>query len=339
MNKEIEQINRREALRRMALLPIEMCGLSVLGAVLTSPVEETLTQCAAGITACWFLRKGKELKLASDAIASYIPTLQAIILETHSTRIRKATAELLVQGLTLRATLARHVEGSSMAIPYARQAVSYSEQTKSPLMRILALRTLAANYAYANQWNAALTAGEKAQFLVHRTAMSAPLPQLVSSFVYAGLAKYQAHHQQKDAALTSLGKAQETFFAQSTQEETPIWIDHSHANLLINTSEAQRSLGLYQDSLYALMQTKSISQDDVGRVEVLFDEVMTEVERDDQPRDMERCMTTWIRGIEQAKQLQSEQHYADALAAYTALRVAWPTEQRVKDLRAYTTHW
>ena len=339
MNKEIDQINRREALRRMALLPIEMYGLSALGAVLTSPFEEVLTQCAAGITACWFLRKGKELKLAFHTIASYVPTLQAIMLETHSTRIRKAAAELLVQCMTLQATLARHVEGSNMAIVYAQQAVRYSEQTDSLLMRVLALRTLAADYAFVQQWNAALTTGEKAQFLMQRAELSSPLPPLVSSFVYSGLACYQAHQQQKEAALISLGKAQETFFAQSNEEVFPIWIDHNQANLLNNTGQAQRSLGSHQVALDAWMQTKSISMDDAGRVEVLFHEMMTEVERDDRPRDMEWCVDMWIRGIEQVKQVQSEQHYADAMAAYTALRVAWPTEQRIKDLREYTAHW
>ena len=65
-------ISRRDALRRLASLPIKYCGLSLFMPVISRPIEEILLQCAAGITACWHLRKGKDLAFASDAIARYL---------------------------------------------------------------------------------------------------------------------------------------------------------------------------------------------------------------------------------------------------------------------------
>ena len=52
-------ISRRDALRFLASLPIEACGLSALQPVLKYENTELLLQCAAGITACWHLKKGK----------------------------------------------------------------------------------------------------------------------------------------------------------------------------------------------------------------------------------------------------------------------------------------
>ena len=53
------------------------------------------------------------------------------------------------------------------------------------------------------------------------------IPPLARSYVYAGVATYQAYHQQKQDALTSLKKAHATFFTQTEDEEVPLWIDHS----------------------------------------------------------------------------------------------------------------
>ena len=73
-----DDLSRREALRRLALLPLELCGLTALRPVLEQPAEEILAQCAAGITACWYLWRGKELPLAFQVIATYAPTLKAL---------------------------------------------------------------------------------------------------------------------------------------------------------------------------------------------------------------------------------------------------------------------
>src|SRR5581483_8283346 len=48
MNEDLQaQLTRRDALRRLALLPVELLGLSAMGAVLKFPIEEILAHCAA----------------------------------------------------------------------------------------------------------------------------------------------------------------------------------------------------------------------------------------------------------------------------------------------------
>jgi transcriptional regulator with XRE-family HTH domain len=333
-----EEISRREALRRLAFLPIDVYGLSAVGAVLTGPFEEMIAHCAAGITACWYLGRGKELPLASAVVSTYIPTLQAMVSKAQTARLRQPIIELLVQCFVLKAKLARHVEGTALAIPYAKQAVGWSEQIENIPMRVLAYRTLAAIYFFANQWDMALQMAEKARALMEGSRNSS-IPNILRSFVYSGLASYQAHQQQEGAALVSLEKATETFFASSEQEELLLWVDHHHANLLENAGVAYTRLGKYQKAIESFQETKNVEQDESGRVEVLLYEVKAEIQRDDQPRALEWCAQTWTDGIERAKEIRSEQCFGEAMTVYTAMRSVWPKEQRVKELRDRMVHW
>jgi transcriptional regulator with XRE-family HTH domain len=335
--KNDHSINRRDALRLLALLPIEMCGLSALGPVLKYPAEEILTHCAAGITACWYLRQGKELALASSAVTSYIPTLKSITTSSSASQ-RTAAADLLVQCFLLKSYLAHHVDGSNEAIYYAQQAEKYGEMVGNTTHQILALRTLASVHDYANHNKLALQVAEKAQYLLEH-AQGIYIPKLVHSYVYAGIATYQAHNGRKEQAFTTLNKAHSTFFSQAVDEQVPIWVNHSHANLLLNDGMTHFHLGSQKEALKAFAQIQNLEQDAIGRIEVLVDEVMSEVNRDDKARDMEWCINHWTKGIEGAKALQSEQRFQEALLAYAAMRAAWPGEKAIKDLRELIVHW
>jgi transcriptional regulator with XRE-family HTH domain len=345
-----DDMSRRDALRFLALIPADMLGLSQFNAVFKKGFahEDILKHCAAGVVACWKLRKGKELTFADLAVSTYIPTLK-VMTQTASMAQRKAAADLLTQCFLLKATLRRHLDASNEAIAYAQQAEIYGEQAGSLLLRILALRTQAASHYYANHWIAALQAAEKAKFLLeerdkqdqqkHLSASSQtaeePIPQLVSSYVYAGLATYQAHNGRREAALLSLKKAHKTF----SHEQAPIWIDHNQANLVLNDGMAHYHLGLYQNAIDSLAQISSIpTRSESISVEALIDQVMAEMSRDDQARDMQWCIDRWIQGFQGAKVLQSQQRINEAIQAYTAMCAAWPGEKQVKDLRAYIVH-
>ncbi len=340
---EYENINRRDALRRLALLPIEMCGLSALRAVLSHPIEEILKQCAAGITACWCLRKGKELAFADSAVSNYIPTLK-VIAQQGTTSHRASAADLLAQSYLLKSTTARHLDSSKEAASYARNAETYAEIAGHTLLRILALRTQAAAYQYAHQWEQALAATIKAKYLLEETEKKAPLPPIVHSYVYAGLATYQAYHGKKQDALRSLEKAHATFFAQSDNTAMPIWVDHNLGNLLSNDGQAHLHLNLYKQAAVSFAQIHESTAGETAifassRMASFINQVMAEVSRDDQPRDMERCVECWKKGLEGAKILQSTLLLGQALQAYQAMCAAWPGERRIKELRDLIIHW
>ena len=333
-----KSMSRRDALRLLAAMPIEICGLSAVKVVMKRPVEEILTLCAAGVTACWHLRRGRELLFVSDTIARYLPTLKAIAHGASSTQ-RKAAADLLAQSYLLKSELACHVEGFNEAVAYTRLATTYSEGAEDTTLQSLALRTQAAVYSYANRWEQALQAGEQALSILE-TTQGTPIPPLVRSYIYGGLAIYQARNGFKQKAFISLGKAHTAFFAQPPDDPAPIWVNHDKANLTLHDGLTHYHLGLQKEALDSLAQIHhDPAKTETVRVEALIYQVMAEVNRAEGIRDMVWCIDRWIQGMEGAKTLQSEQRFNESMHAYASLCAAWPAEPRIKELRAYTTHW
>ncbi|MBV9022073.1 MAG: helix-turn-helix transcriptional regulator, partial [Ktedonobacteraceae bacterium] len=101
-----DTLSRREALQRLALLPFATLQINALGASLSRPIEDILTQCAAGVAACWHLSKsaeGADLALAFQCVSGYLPTLKAIVKD--SSQHRKAAANLAGQCALLQTML------------------------------------------------------------------------------------------------------------------------------------------------------------------------------------------------------------------------------------------
>ena len=336
-----DPMTRREALRRLATLPIVTLHLNAFTPTATALPETVLSQCSAGVVACWYLRKGEEPSFADSAVSAYIPTLKAII--TTSSQYRKEAADILVQCYLLKAALSWDVTTPTDGIGYAQQAEAYSQIAEKPLLQVAALRAQAAALCYANQWGHALTTGLQARQIMETTHKNLISP-LTRSYVYAGLATYQAYHGQKQDALTSLKKAHMAFFAQSDTDAVPLWIDHSVGNLLLNDGLTHAHLELYTGAVDSFGQVEQKYATDAAipfgcRVEIQIEHVMAEVSRDDQARDMDRAIALWTQGITGAKTMQSNKHYTDALVAYTAMKAAWPGEGRIKALRELTLHW
>lgn len=347
-----DDISRRDALRFLALVPADMLGLSQFYAVFKKGVshEDILKHCSAGIVACWNLRRGKELAFADLAVSKYIPTLKAIA-NTAPAAQRKAAADLVGQCFLLKAVLSWNLTTPNDAIIYAQKAETYGAIAGSRLLQVTALRTTAAALCYADRWEQALEAAEKARHLLEQKQEStlsqsaeAPISQMIQSYVYAGLATYQAYHGQKTDALLSLKKAHRTFFERSADEVVPIWCDHHVGNLLVNDGETYMHLGMYRNALDSLQQIETQYAQDTtisftNRVNAFTSWVMVEVNRDDQPRNMDQCIHLWIKGMEGARAVQGNLRFNAAVQAYTAMRAAWPTEKQVKDLREYIVRW
>ncbi len=338
-----ELVSRRDALRRLALLPIEVCGLSALIAVMKRPVEEILTQCASGIMACWYLRQGRELAFANDAVSKYIPILQEITQSAASSH-RKAAAGLLAQCFLLKTSIANHIDavGSNIALHYAQQAEGYSEMAGSLQLQILAVRMQANAYDYAERWKQALVAAEKAKYLIETNKRTHPTPPFIASFIYAGLANYQGHNGHKQDALRSLGDAYTMFFTQASEKAASDWfpINHSQANLLLHNGLIHFYLGDFKEACVSFVKIRNVQEmPQTTRIEALIDQVLAELQREDAPRDMDSCIDCWTQGMQGAIVMQSERWFNEARTAYMAMRAAWPAEKRIKDLREHVVHW
>ncbi len=180
-------MSRRNALHYLASLPIELHGLSLLVPNLSKPYpyEDVLTQCAGGITACWYLGKGKDLAFASDVVSRYIPTLKEIVRHGPSS-YQKDAADLLAQSLLLKATCVQHTSTDHTAsLRYSKQAEIYGNFAGNLTLAIAAVKKQATAYDYADNWEQPMYTTERAKHMIETAESSAP--SSVSAFTRYGL--------------------------------------------------------------------------------------------------------------------------------------------------------
>jgi hypothetical protein len=337
-------INRRNALRRIAALPIKIYSLSLAIPAVLYAIDEFLPQCAAGITALWYLRKGKDLAFVSDTISRYIPTLKEIATNGKGTQQTDA-AELLAQCLLLKGLCVNQTQADHRAaLDCAEQAEIYGKRAENPMLTIIAIRQQAHFYDYADDWEQAMYMAERAKHMMMavnkgKTTDDAPVSSLAQSFVYAGLANYQAHCGEEQGALTSMRLAEEAFEASKKEAAPPVWIEYSQGGLLLHSGLAYHYMDKQTEAINLFARIGAVAQVETTRIESFTDQVLAEVYRSDKPRDMEFCIENWQKGIQGAIAMRSQQAFTEAKTAYAVMRAVWPGERRIKQLRKQIIHW
>ncbi|HLZ62216.1 MAG TPA: helix-turn-helix transcriptional regulator [Ktedonosporobacter sp.] len=328
-------LTRREALQRLAMFPM----LFIAGGSTQRPIEETLHQCAAGITACRYLSKGKyeEMALASSALSSYLPLLKTIIKE--SSVYRKEAANLAAQVYLLKQVLGLHLESPGVAKNYGKLAVTYSKESGDALLCLTGLRRLTWAYLQEKQPQQALQTIEQAALLIDHTRT--PLSPRVSSSIYSTLAVIQVKN--GVPAQSALHMAQEAFFT-SADADTLNPVDFSYAQLMRNEGLVYYHQGLYKEALdvYAKVidvndLTPKVAMPARTHIELLHHQMMAALKSPQ--RDMEQVTTLWTAEMQGAIDLRSQQRFEDASMAYEVMGGIWPAEPRIQALRELTVHW
>ncbi len=125
---DLYTLSRRQALIGIATLPTVLLALSRQGQRLV--YEEFLPPCAASITACWHLLRGREIFLAEKVLSRILPFLADIAHD--SSAYRKAATGLATQACRLLGIIALHHNDTAAQWAYFKQAVDYSEQADDP---------------------------------------------------------------------------------------------------------------------------------------------------------------------------------------------------------------
>lgn len=331
------KIARREALRRLAFLPVQFCSLSSLHAVFLRPHEEILTQCAAGIAACEELSNEGDLSTSFALLATYLPTLMALVRE--SAVHRQPAALLATQCLFTQTILATHLEGYPQALSYAQQAVTCSKVAEDIFLRITALGRLAWVHSGNNQRRIALEKALQMQALFQEN--KAKLSSNAQSYVYGVLAKYQASNRQNEAALQSLQFAHKAFFAPNAVYSH---MRHDLANFLADDGVTHLFMAQPETALQTFSQiiqpdnlTSLIPLSKRFRPEVLNNLTLTLLKIPH--KDMEQVIFCWKAGLQEARVLQSEQRFEESIRLQELMEIVWPGEKRIIELRDQMTHW
>lgn len=319
-------ISRRQALMSLGLVPIQL-----IGGVATRPKSKTadtdtlLTHCAAGITACWYLRRGRDLVFVSDLISSYIAILQPFIY-SHSEVYRKASATLLAQSFRLKGSIIEHLRGNGQiaineAIRYALMAENITEQTiTNRMMAFSYWRQGTQGYEQALPYAETAYGLAKSDKSTHRN---------IQSFAASGFSVCQAVNGKVEDAKISLTEARNLF---DPTMSVP-FMYYAESNLLAISADIYRHGGHWQESVDLLAKSLVVSDvSALGGIQGRIQYAKIEVSRDDKPRDIDLCITLLTEAITGANELGSKHYIREAREAYSLLRIAWPREQAIKNL-------
>jgi transcriptional regulator with XRE-family HTH domain len=353
MNEQSEQnhegmdISRRDALRRIALLPIQALSLDALGTPPKWAPEDILPHCAAGITACEHLSKGQgeDMSIAYGVLTTYLTPLKEIV--DQSSQHRQEASRLVAQALLIKATLSVHREGPKRAISYGKQADIYSKESGSIPLQLVILKRLAWMYACDKQQKQALDTVLKARtLLLKQQKKGIPVHSFIQSTIYGGVAKYQARNGQDEEALLAIHDAKQAFFASTPGEDVSATVDDfNYSTLLLEDGLTYYHLEQYEKALEVFAKavdpttlTSKVPASSVRvRIEIINNETLASLKSP--KKDMDLSLRLWKAGIQGAVNLRSEQRFGEALTAYDIMQALWPGDKRIKELRDFTRHW
>lgn len=336
-------ISRRDALRRLALLPIELCGLTTLAAVFKTPYEEILTQCSAGIIACKYLSKGQhdDLVLAASVISTYLPTLRAIVKNVPLYRMQ--AAHLTAQALLINAILSAHSQGPKQAARYAEQALIYSDESDDLSLHLIILEVLAWIYACDKQKKQALETVLRAEQLLEQATV--PIVSAIKCDIYSGIAKYRAQSGQNDQALAALYNTHEAFFTPHDEDNGSAYADYDYSSLLMDDGLTYYHTGQYEQAFVTFSQAidpetliaRTPANSERERTEIINHQTLALLKSP--KKDMELSIKLWKAGILGAIDLQSEQRFTEATNAFEIMEGIWSGDKRIGELRDLIIHW
>lgn len=335
-------MGRRDALRRIALFPLQALGFGALGKVAIWNRGDILTHCAAGITACDHLSQGnhEDIALAFSTLSAYLPTLELITKE--SALYRQEAAELVAQSYLIKHVLALHMDGFGAATRYGKRAVTYAKESGNVSLQVIALRRLSWAYLEDKLPQQALQASEEARYLIEQNTTRVP-PRLRSS-IYGTLAVLQAKNGIDPTATLPL--AQEAFFATPVESSDAVLsnMDYSYAQLIRNEGLAFTHRGLFGKALQTY--AKAIDPEHYGPKVAMSVTVYTGLihyqtmaELKNPTREMNHVIDLWKVDLRGAIDSHNEQRFVEACTAYEIMEGIWPGNTRVMELRGLLEHW
>ena len=134
------RVSRRQVLATLAALPVALCPSLQEGNLYGVVVEKFVRACAASITACWHLLKGRDLAVVEETLSSYLLLLATVA--HRPSRSQVSGARLVSQGYRLLGIIALHHSHTPLREHYFHQALKYAEIAGDPKMRASALISL-----------------------------------------------------------------------------------------------------------------------------------------------------------------------------------------------------
>lgn len=328
---EQQAVSRRQVLAALAALPLTLLNICP-GPASGSIGPEFLPQCAASVTACWHLLRGKGgLPIVEDILPQFIPMLRT--LAQHPSNQQKAAARLTAQASILQGILAMHRLNFTAREAHCKDAARFAALAGDANLRAAALTYLGYTYSFCSiprQPEKALQV-----FLEALQVLGDDAP-LLRCNIQMGLAEAYAQCKQERQALHYIQLAQADFPAYPEQDPSYIFGDCSlhvlyqwQGKMYLELVEHYPDRGYQQKAASALMQgagVQSISERSTTE---------TVIYQADAARvlgELDTYATALTQASHMAVDLRSRKRYSEALLVYRRTPEKWYGERQIRGL-------
>jgi transcriptional regulator with XRE-family HTH domain len=333
------QISRREALGALATLPMLTLGLSIPGKVVPpAQYGQAIAHCTASLEACWqlyYTGGATDTRLAFKSVSTYLDLLKTIV--RTSPQYRREALDLATRYALLKTLLGWICVGPLATLPYAQEALALSKENGDLELQLSAYSKLAWGYFYNKQFPQALTTAQTGEALMLQHARllnTAPLHPIVKAGTYSTLGLMLArNNKEPDSALERAAEIrpdhEPAAYAMMTSKPSTLLLEAGWAYCFAgNQVKAMEKLEQRVDpkTFEPLMP-----QSEMGRLETInvmaFSSLMTK------DRDLGQTLHLATASITGAVAQQHMQRISEAATIQEYMEIAWPQEERVKQLR------
>lgn len=328
---EEQALSRRQALATIAALPLTLLTLRP-GPLLDTISPDFLPQCAASITACWHLLRGKGgLPIVDEILPQFLPLLRT--LAQRPSKYQSTAARLAAQASILQGILSMHRLNFTAREAHCKDAVRYASLAGDNTLRAAALTYLGYTYSFCYLPRKP----EKAipVFLEALQAVGEEAP-LLRCNIQMGLAEAYAQCKEERQALDYIGLAQTNFPAYPEQDPSYIFGDCSlhvlyqwEGKMYLELVEHYADRGYQQKAAAALMKgvgVQSISERSTAET------VIYQADASRVLAELDMYANSLRQAAQMAVDLSSRKRYSEAVLVYRRTPEKWFHERQIKGL-------
>jgi DNA-binding XRE family transcriptional regulator/tetratricopeptide (TPR) repeat protein len=328
---EEQAISRRQALAAIAALPLTLLAFRS-GPLVDTMNPEFLPQCAASITACWHLLRGKGgLPTVDEILPQFVPLLRT--LAQNPSKYQKTAARLAAQASILQGILAMHRLNFASREAHCKDAVRYATIAKDGNLRAAALTYLGYTYSFCYMPRKPERAIQV--FLEALQSSSEEVP-LLRCNIQMGLAEAYAQCKEEQQALHFIHLAQTNFPAYPEQDPSYIFGDCSlhvlyqwEGKMYLELVEHYTDRGYQQKAAAALMQgagVHSISERSTTET------VIYQADASRVLGELDMYASSLSQAAQMAIDLRSRKRYSEAILVYQRTPERWLRERQIQSL-------
>jgi transcriptional regulator with XRE-family HTH domain len=339
MNTENQNydMTRRQAVISLATFPFAPpLNLEKRERVSTSDYELFVKECGASLAACEELAKSSDpddLWLAFRCVCRYLVELEAI--GNSASRYRTQALELAAHCALLKTLLGWHCKGNASALIFAQDAIRIARDSGHICLQLSASSKLAWAYLLVDERELALETASEARNLLEKHREQR-FPICIRGGTWSTLSVMQARNGLDPNR--AIKKASE----QGPDNQVQFLLEFTGAHMWKEQGNALYYCGVSNDALKAYTQvidaktleaTRPFQGTLTENLRLQIIEGMARASLEGEARNMGNALRYWVAAIEGAKRMKSESKYRKALTVYDDMKLAFPGEKQIHNLR------